>query len=377
MIALILRWTVYLLTLAGLCAFAVNYTAWFSSYLFYAVLLLPLFSLLASLWPYFALRLTFAAPPQVHRGDTADLKITVNAQGCPYYLPIILTVTQTDCSNMDSTDLPPKAIRCKFVPYPILTRKNRPGNRFCIRAAGGILISIPTVHTTVIRTEIRCAYMWDFLGLFRMRMRLNKNQSLLAPLVTDITVLPHTTPPRGKLRMWDNSQSAFVVTQRPSEQYEIRTYRPGDSLRSVHWKLTAKIEDILVRESVEPQYSMLAIALERVRNPEHADLLYDALDWMLRALCVRDRVKAVMVGWVTEDGRTCTETLYDLSHLDDFYRRMLSDTVPEQIPAHAFSVIYKSVDRGYHLDIDTCLGTAVRVTPTNAGHETHNTELSI
>ena len=49
MIALILRWAVYLLTLAGLCAFAVNYTAWFSSYLFYAVLLLPLFSLLASL----------------------------------------------------------------------------------------------------------------------------------------------------------------------------------------------------------------------------------------------------------------------------------------------------------------------------------------
>ena len=377
MILLILRWVIYLLTLAGLCAFAVNYTAWFSSYLFYAVLLLPLFSLLASLWPYFALRLAFSAPPQVHRGDTANLKITVSAKGCPYYLPILLTMTQTDRSNTNSTDLPQKAIRCKFVPYPILTRKNHPRKRLCIRAAGGILVPIPTGHTTVIRTEIRCAYMWDFLGLFRMRIRLNQNQSMFAPLINDITILPLTTPPRGKLRMWDNSQSTLVVTQRPSEQYEIRTYRPGDSLRSVHWKLTAKIDDILVREPVEPQYSMLAIALERVRDPEHADLLYDALDWMLRALCVRDHVKAVVIGWVTEDGRTCTETLYDLSRLDDFYRRMLSDTVPEQIPAHAFSVIYKSVDRGYHLDIDTCLGTAVPMTPTTAGNEPHSTELSI
>ncbi len=376
MIALLLHWAVYLLTLAGLCAFAVNYTAWFSSFLFYAVLMLPLFSLLMSLWPYFALRLSFSAPMQVHRGDLADLKITVNAKGCPYYLPLLMTVAQTDLSQTENP-ANTKAIRCKFAPYPIVVRTSRRHKRFAIRAAGGIRVPIPTLHTTVIRTEIRAAYMWDFLGLFRLRMRLSKNNSFRAPLVTDITVLPHTAPPRGKPRMWDNSQSTLTPTQRPSEQYEIRAYRPGDALRSVHWKLTAKINEILVRESVEPQYSVLAIALERVRDPDQADLLYDALDWMLRALCVRDRVKSVVVGWVTHDGRTCTETLYDLSRLDDFYRRMLSDAVPEQIPSHAFAAVYKNVDRGYHLDVDTCLGTATPMTAVNAGNEPHHTELSV
>ncbi len=376
MIVLLLRWVVYLLTLAGLCAFAVNYTAWFSSFLFYAVLILPLFSLLMSLWPYFALRLTFAAPIQVHRGDLADLKITVNASVCPYYLPLTLTVMQTDLTHAADGSAA-NAIRCKFAPYPIVVRAKQHRNLFVIRAAGGIRIPIPTLHTAVIRTEIRSAYMWDFLGLFRLRMRLAPNGAFRAPLVTDITVLPHTAAPRGKLRMWDNSQSVLVPTQRPSEQYEIRTYRPGDALRSVHWKLTAKIDDILVRESVEPQYSVLAIALERVKEPALADVLYDALDWMLRALCVRDRVSSVVVSWVTQDGRTCTETLYDLSRLDDFYRRMLSDAVPEQIPSHAFAAVYQSVDRGYHLDVDTCLGTAVPVTAVTAGNEPHNTELSV
>ena len=91
MMTLLLRWAVYLLTLAGLCAFAVNYTAWFSSFLFYAVLLLPPFSLLLSLWPYVTQQLSFSAPMQVHRGDFADLKITVKGRGCPYYLPLLLT----------------------------------------------------------------------------------------------------------------------------------------------------------------------------------------------------------------------------------------------------------------------------------------------
>ena len=375
MMTLILRWVVYLLTLAGLCAFAVNYTAWFSSFLFYAVLLLPLFSFLMSLWPYFAQQLSFSAPMQVHRGDLADLKITVNAKDCPYFLPLLLTVTQTDLShNADSAS---NAIRCKFAPYPIVVRDKQHRGRLVICAAGGIRVPIPTLHTAVIRTEIRAAYMWDFLGLFRFRVRLVRNGALRDPLLNDITVLPHTMPPCGKLQMWDNSQTTLVPTQRPSEQYEIRTYRPGDALRSVHWKLTAKIDDILVRESVEPAYSVLAIALERVSDPELADILYDALDWMLRALCVRDRVSAVVVGWVMSDGRACTETLYDLSHLDDFYRRMLSDAVPARMPSHAFAALYKSVDRGYHLDIGTCLGYGEPVTAVNAGNEPHNTELSV
>ncbi len=375
MMTLFLRWAVYLLALAGLCAFAVNYTAWFSSFLFYAVLLLPLFSFLMSLWPYFAQRLSFSAPMQVHRGDLADLKITVNARGCPYCLPLSLTVTQTNLSHGTASGA--KAIRCKFAPYPIVVRENKRRNRLALRAAGGIRVPIPTLHTAVIRTEIHAAYLWDFLGLFRFRMRLDKNGSIRAPLVTDITVLPHPVPPRGKLRMWDNSQSTLVPTQHPSEQYEIRTYRPGDALRSVHWKLTAKIDDILVRESVEPAYSVLAVALERVTDAEQADILYDALDWMLRALCVRDRVSAVVVGWVTSDGRACTETLCDLSRLDDFYRRMLSDVIPEQMPSHAFSALYKTVDRGYHLDVGTCLGHGEPVTAVNAGNEPHNTELSV
>ena len=397
MMTLLLRWSVYLLTLCGLCAFAVNYTAWFSSFLFYTILLLPLFSLLLSLWPLLSLSLSFAAPMQVRRGDHAELRITANALYCPFFLPVTMLVTQAQLS--DSGGASKKGIRYQFAPYPVWVRANRMPHLPYLRAAGGIRIPIDTAHTAVIRTEIRSAYMYDFLGLFRFPLRIRTRDTAQKPqnttasaaaasqehilrrnatrLYADVTVLPQTHAPRGKLRMWDNSQSTLIPTQRPSEQYEIRTYRPGDALRSVHWKLTAKVDDILVRESVEPQCSVLAIALERVRDPDASDLLYDVLDWMLRALCVREHVQSVVVGWVMPDGRTCTETLYNLSRLDDFYLRMLSDAVPEQMPPHAFAAVYKSVDRGYHLDTDTCTGDTAPVTAINAGNEPTVTELTV
>lgn len=368
MMILLLRWAVYLLTLLGLCAFAVNYTAWFSSFLFYAAALLPLFSLALSLWPYFALRLSFAAPMQIHRGDAADLTVAVKAANCPYFLPVTLTVVQRNLSQAANGDfIPQKGTRCQFAPYPILVPPKNGKGLPRLRAGGGIRISLPTAHTAVIRTEIRSAYICDFLGLFRLPLRLSVYGEKQKGLSHDTVILPLSDAPKGKIRTWDNSHTTAVPTTRPSEQYEIRDYRPGDALRSVHWKLTAKVDGILVREAVEPQIKVLAVAVERVRDPALSDILYDALDWMIAELCARKNVRSVIVAWIAADGRTCTQTLYDLTDPKDVYRRMLSDAIPDEMPPHAFAAVYKNVDRGYYLDTDTCIGSPSQDSVTDAG----------
>ena len=100
-------------------------------------------------------------------------------------------------------------------------------------AAGGIRIAIPTEHTTVIRTEIRSAYVWDFLGLFRLRMRLTDRKTHMKTLSLRIAVLPHARPPKGKLRMWDNSQSTLIPTHaRPSNTKSAPTGRAMHCARS-------------------------------------------------------------------------------------------------------------------------------------------------
>ncbi|MFQ8759734.1 MAG: AAA family ATPase [Intestinimonas sp.] len=43
--------------------------------------------------------------------------------------------------------------------------------------------------------------------------------------------------------------------RRSGEDYDLRPYRPGDPIRTVHWKLTSKRDELVVRETLEPRRS--------------------------------------------------------------------------------------------------------------------------
>ena len=47
-----------------------------------------------------------------------------------------------------------------------------------------------------------------------------------------------------------------------SETYAIREYQPGDSIKRIHWKLTYKTGDVMVRESSYPIYNSMLILIE-------------------------------------------------------------------------------------------------------------------
>ncbi|MBR2633811.1 MAG: DUF58 domain-containing protein, partial [Lentisphaeria bacterium] len=68
---------------------------------------------------------------------------------------------------------------------------------------------------------------------------------------------------RGKIQLLRQKDEIFVVpaifvfskaSGRPKpgggygENYEIRQYRPGDNLNQIHWKLSAKVGDLMLRE---------------------------------------------------------------------------------------------------------------------------------
>ena len=36
----------------------------------------------------------------------------------------------------------------------------------------------------------------------------------------------------------------------PGETFDIREYREGDSIRQIHWKLTGKMDRLIIREKV-------------------------------------------------------------------------------------------------------------------------------
>ncbi|MEE0425142.1 MAG: DUF58 domain-containing protein [Blautia sp.] len=60
----------------------------------------------------------------------------------------------------------------------------------------------------------------------------------------------------------------------PGETYDIRSYRPGDNIRQIHWKLTGKLDDVMIREKsypVDDTVLLLAESFQKDRNPLRAE----------------------------------------------------------------------------------------------------------
>lgn len=94
------------------------------------------------------------------------------------------------------------------------------------------------------RIGVDCIYVYDFFRLFRVRVDIGAN--------TDIAVLPR------RLNLVNADTSAISDSARETKKdphsYEkieisdIRDYRTGDPLKSIHWKLSSKAEDFIVRD---------------------------------------------------------------------------------------------------------------------------------
>lgn len=94
----------------------------------------------------------------------------------------------------------------------------------------------------------------------------------------------------------------------PSEIFDIRTYREGDRLQRIHWKLSSKKNQILVKEYSLPlvEQIVLFVVLDW-ENRETADVV------MQKMVCVLEKLlqmeKHVLVYWYTEKGYCRQEIL--------------------------------------------------------------------
>jgi len=87
-------------------------------------------------------------------------------------------------------------------------------------------------------------YVYDFLRLFRLKIRIDKT--------INIYVIPR------KLILDENGNGAIsdsetvlkksLISFDKLDVSDVRNYRAGDSLKSIHWKLSSKSEDFIVRD---------------------------------------------------------------------------------------------------------------------------------
>ena len=217
------RRVLYLLSLAGCIAFYLIYRMWLSGLVLVFILALPWFSLLVSL------------PGLI----TAKLRLDIPLHG---------QLDQTIPANMllDSP-LPPPHFRGW-----LKVKNNMTGEVWDLKPGE----ELPTDHCGQLEITARSCRMYDYLGLFRFPIRKKpRSLMLVRPVAVPLDRMPDLS--RFLTRAWRPKRGGGF-----GENHELRLYRPGDNLRQIHWKLTAKTGKLILRETVEPQLGRMLVKLD-------------------------------------------------------------------------------------------------------------------
>lgn len=232
------RRILYVLALTGSAVFYFAYQRWFSWILLLTVLLFPWLSLMLSLGSMLRLKLEPAAAHRITLGSAEILRLKVNTAGIQ----------------------PP--LRSKIRITKPLTGESwilRPGD------------PLPTGHCGGLLAELLRPRAYDYLGLFSIKIRkTDPNVFLVMPQIANMDIPPDLS--RYLARSWKPKAGGGYA-----ENHEIRIYRPGDSLNQVHWKLSAKVGDLMLREPMEPEREPMLLTMDISGTPEELDLKFGRL----------------------------------------------------------------------------------------------------
>lgn len=242
---------VYLCALAGAWAFYAYYTAWVSWFALLLILCLPGFSLACSLPSMLGAEVTAEMPRRCKRGERAEIEFSVQSRR-GFLAPLCrFAFLKTDCMEG-------KVSRSR------------------VKMAGrqSVFAVLPTEHCGAVSCSLAKGRAYDRLGLFTLPLRLPRPMELL---VEPVPRAPSPEPDLSRLL-------ARAYKPKPgggfSEVHELREYRPGDPLRDVHWKLSAKTDKLIVREAQQPEQVRALITLDLGLPRERADRVLDALTWL-------------------------------------------------------------------------------------------------
>ena len=255
----------YALILLVTAAFWIYYDGAVSVWLFAAALFLPVLSLLASLPFARKPEAEIDAPRTVRRGSASSLYFRVRTKKGRSPLPGVVKASLRDLMGE-------RADRLSFE-----------------TPADGVVF-FQADHSGVWQAEIKKAYLCDFLGLFRFPA------SLPPPARLSVPPIPEEPSPAPDYGIFRTSSARPKPGGGFSEIHELREYRAGDPMRSVHWKATAKTDRPMVREPQETLSRRIVLvcsmpALSSGRDA--ADRILDRLTWVSGELLGMDVPHAV------------------------------------------------------------------------------------
>lgn len=239
------RWLSFLAVWLCCLIFFYAYRQWAAVLLFGGVSLLPAAALFLSRQAIRSSKIRQDLPAAVNRGDNAAFSVGIHCDGPQPDWRIKATMRHSVTGQK---------------------KKLRPG------------APLPTGHCGALEITIHGLYIFDIMGMFPFRV--THPQQVSIP-VRPLPIAPDSIPELGNntaVRWQPRRGGGF------SENHDLRLYRPGDSLQQIHWKLSAKTGNLILREPLEPLRNRLLLRLDYGGTPEQINRKLGILLWMSRYL---------------------------------------------------------------------------------------------
>lgn len=225
------RRVIYLATVLLCLVFYWAYREWLSWLLLMTVVWLPWFSLAVSLPAMLSCRLSLQCAGRVSMGEKVKVRLTVRSA-----LP--MTMVRTKLAVTGSFGAFKKKISLKN--------------------------DLPTAHCGALQIKPVRTWVYDYLGLLRLPVWRKTGCTVLVWPAIVAAQMP-------QLRQYP----IHAYKPKPGggfgEHHELRLYRPGDDLRQIHWKLSAKAGKLMFRETMEPVKGLALVEVVLTGEPEILD----------------------------------------------------------------------------------------------------------
>ena len=239
--------------------FLILYPLWFSWYLMVVILLVALFDVALSLPGMLSGSISFAAPEVIEQGEDASLVLTMAERkhfilNCFPALCVKLRVI-TVCEGCIN--------KRQYVIAPVSERRYE--------------VKIDTSHGGVTVYKIKRVGIISLLGLFCIPFNCVERAVVL--------VMPPPEKPPFTLTL---PQGTILRPKRGggfSDEHDLRPFRHGDNLRNVHWKVSAKLGSLIVREPLTPLTQSRLILVSKWNTEGQRDLVLGRLRWISEYLC--------------------------------------------------------------------------------------------
>lgn len=311
------RWLFYLAALGGAVIFHAYYFGWYSWFILVLTLCFPLFSLLVSILAMVRMRLHLDAPLSCARGE----QVFVTLRGSSGFLPMP---------------------QCRFH-LTVTSRLTGQTQTFrqIVPGQNSWYVSLDTSHCGLLSCAVEKARVYDYLGLFCLPVR--------RPGSVEVMVWLVAAPPEKLPNL-----TQFLARRRQpklgggfSEEHDLRDYRPGDSLRDMHWKLSVKTDRLIVREAQEPLRGLTLLTFDLIGSPQQVDVTLEQLAWMSQWMLAHDTPHQVL--WIDPtDCETATAAMETEEDLHALLERLLQTPLRADTPSVAHRK-FTSASWRYHI----------------------------